>query len=52
MTTEEAVEQGLLEHINTTDEWSEFYANPEAEAGVVSDEEREVLKEECGWDWL
>ena len=52
MTTEEAVEQGLLEHINTTDEGSEFYANPEAEAGVVSDEEREVLKEECGWDWL
>ncbi len=50
MTTQEAVEQGLLEHINTAENGSEVYASPGSDAHVETEEERKEA-EALGWDW-
>lgn len=50
MTTQEAVEQGLLEQINTAENGSEFYASPGSDAHVETEEERKEA-EALGWDW-
>lgn len=50
MTTQEAVEQGLLEHINTAENGSEIYASPDSDVHVETEEERKEA-EALGWDW-
>ena len=50
MSTQEAVEKGLLEHINTTDEGSEVYASVEGDVHVETEEEKQQA-EDLGWDW-